>query len=239
MAHYIFTRFFAVVMVLVALPALSSEAKGHDSDPDLMNYYLSPKPEKLAGWVKSAAMKPTSQGHDDSHPAFFFGEALRRNPEQCASIKALILETDADEIKRLGILSLWLADVKASREALTTVSKQLNGTEYIDMVDSLLQQQAPKAIRIPIVEAADIDRLWMVFFASGDTRAVRRIMSIGRYDPERIVNKVSMDNFILIKTARWSLFSISKDHASVNEAMQKGQMLRLPGDFGSPDGLLH
>ncbi len=226
-------------MVLAALPALGAEAEVHGSDPDLMNYYLSPKPEELAGWIESVAMNPNSQGHDDSLPAFFFGEALRHNPEQCASIEALILETDADEIKRLGILSLWLADVGASREALTTISKQASKKEAIDIVDSLLQQQAPKAISIPIVEPADIDRLWMVFFASGDTRTVRRIMSIGRYDPERVLGKVSMDNLILIKAARWSLFSISKDHASVNEAMQKGEMLRLPGDFGSPDGLPH
>ncbi|WP_419787357.1 hypothetical protein [Pseudodesulfovibrio sp.] len=239
MKRYLLTYAVTIVMMLIALPAFGAEADEQDYSSDMMNYYLNPKPKKLAEWLQAVAIEPTPEGQDDTIPAFFFGEALRRNPEQCANIKKVILETDAEAIQRLGILSLWVANVEASREALTAICKQTNDTALVDAVNSLLQQEPREAIRTPIVNAADLDRLWMVFAATGDIQTVQRIMSIGRYNPDKVLGKVSMDNFLLIKVARWSLFSVAKNNALVDEALQREETLRLPGDFGNPDGLPH
>ena len=86
-------------------------------------------------------------------------------------------------------------------------------------------QAAPDLLVAPIEEALTLDTLWAFYFATGDARAVRRIVSVFNYLPDSGAAKAfetsektdedqrRANNDRLYQAAAWSLSVLMKEHA--------------------------
>lgn len=184
-------------------------------DTWMSHYYEHPQPEHLIRWVHAVARSGRFHQPDREVPLMVFISAvIRQNPERAAQW-CLALE-DLDEEARLDVgWAFHNARVPASK-----VCVESGLGLGVPLAASIQEAEPFDPMAQPAQIPVEVDALWAIFFATGNARAIERIMDIlavtepaGRAD--------AMELAMLKGVARWSLEQNVAGHVRVRELVQE------------------
>ena len=140
-------------------------------------YYLHPRPDLLPSALEvfSKAGLLTSK-EDASGIVSFIAQLCVANPDKVNSW-ALIVAKRSEDQKVAVEAALWIANSVESRLALTVLGASSGQTQK-KAIDQMLSSSPPDVLRGDIESPTVIDGLWGGFFATGDARYVRRVISV-------------------------------------------------------------
>lgn len=176
-----------------------------------MFYYANPQPARFVPEVRTLA-EEGHLSHDQAHFAsvVFLSRVLAANP---GKVRSWLTELDDVEgAARDGLaLAAWLSDTAAG----LTWSREQNKELYAG--------PAPDVLTLPVEEAAMLDALWSYYFATGDERAVLRVVSVFEWLPDHGAAERFRDSSqaqdraaalrgALFSAASWSLESLMRQH---------------------------
>ncbi len=180
------------------------------SDDWMMFYYTAPQPERFVDEVRRLAERGAlTNGAQSLASATFLSRVMAANPSRVAPWLAALGGLDA-EARRTLQLAAWMSDTPGARAWLG------DAPQYA--------RPAPDILAAPIVDALLLDALWAYYFATGDARPVRRIVSAlehmsdyGAIDRFRQSAQTDDDrrramNDAIFRAASWSLGSLMQQH---------------------------
>lgn len=228
-------RLFAVLLML-GCSVCSGTVSGQEADALerwMSHYYEQPRPEQFVDWVRAVARSGEFRQAAREVPLMVFISAvISQNPERAAQW-CLSLE-DLDEEARLDVgWAFHNARVPASRVCVES-GLGLSGPLAASIQDSDRFDPLAQPAEIPL----EVDALWAVFFATGNARAIERVMDVlGMAEPPGRAD--AMELAMLKGVARWSLEHNISHHARVRQlvlerrAREKGALAQeLDGVLG-------
>ena len=176
-------------------------------------YYANPRPERFADEVRRIAAEPGLEdpGHRFS-VATFLGRVMAAHPERVASWLEALGDLRGPARDTLHTAA-WLSDTAEGRSFLAA-SRAAPG----------LRRKPPDLLTRAVGDPVILDALWSHYFATGEERAVRRVVSAlehladvgaaaafqtGARTPEARARAV---RDALYQAASWSLTSLAKEH---------------------------
>lgn len=148
--------------------------------------------------------------------ATFFGRLIAANPDRARGwLDALSDRLTTPGARNMVQVAAYFSNTPEAYVWLV----QVGGGELSKM------QAAPDVLAAPIEEGLALDSLWAVYFATGDARAVRRIVSTFNHLPDtgaakRYEDSAKTDDDLqranndrLYQAAAWSLVALMKEHA--------------------------
>ncbi|HEY3806310.1 MAG TPA: hypothetical protein VGL61_27085 [Kofleriaceae bacterium] len=176
-------------------------------------YYATPHPERFVDEVRALAK---GNALDDPPKRFvlatFLGRVIAANPKRVSSWFAQLADLTGPARETLH-LAAWMSGTHEARECL-----QRAGAE------AQLLGPAPDLLARDVDHPIALDMLWAHYFATGDARAVRRIVSaLGlmndygaaaqfKSSAQTAEDKARALNDGIFQAASWSLGSLMKEH---------------------------
>lgn len=176
-------------------------------------YYANPTPERFAPELRAVAQSGSLE-----NPATriavgtFFGLVMRANPTRVSGWTAELADLRGAARETLH-LAAWMSGTNEGRAFLEK-----------DGADKQMLSAAPDLLNIKVDDPTALDLLWAYYFATGDARAVRRIISALEYLSDfgaaakfKTTAKTEEDrrramNDALFQAASWSLTSLMQEH---------------------------
>lgn len=198
------------------------------NDGDWMKfYYADPTPERFLDEVRALGSRPEmSNAGSRFVAATFFGRVMAANVDRVpAWLEALSdLRGTARELVHTAA---WLSDTDAGRA-------------YLERANAApaLRRRPPDILTRPIEDPVMLDALWSHYFATGDERAVRRVVTalehlgdLGAAAAFQTSAKTAEDRARAVRdaiyqAASWSISSLAKEHAPL--AAMCDRMLDAP-----------
>jgi hypothetical protein len=189
------------------------------SDGDWMKrYYLDPQPERLVDEVRRMASEPGLQNPGSRFVlATFLGRVMAANPDRMTSWLSALGDLRGPARETLHTAA-WLSNTAEGR-AYLVAARAAPG----------LLREPPDVLTRPVDDPVILDALWHCFFATGDVRAVRRIVSalehlgdVGAAASFQASAKTPADRARAVRdaiyqAASWSLTSLAKEQAAIAE----------------------
>ncbi len=180
------------------------------SDDWVMFYYANPRPERFVEEVRrlaeSGAMTAPARSLAN---ATFLGRVMAANPSRVAEWLAALDGLSAEATQTLQIAA-WMSDTQGARAWLADAPR--------------FARAVPDVLAAPIHDPAMLDAMWAYYFATGDARPVRRVVSAlehmsdyGAIDRFRQSAQTDEDrrramNDAIFRAASWSLGSLMQQH---------------------------
>jgi hypothetical protein len=175
-------------------------------------YYVRPSPERLVGELRAVPADALAKPHVQLAFATFLGRVMAANPRRIRTWFAELADLRGD-VRDTFRIAAWMSGTAEARGCLEAVG-----------ADATLLGAPPDILAAPVDEPAYLDMLWSWYFATGDARAVRRIVSAlrflsdygaaGRYEAsaQTAEDAAAAVRDSLFRAASWSLASLMADH---------------------------
>ncbi len=204
--------FLACSWCLLASPA-TAPAAGEKTpaigDDWLTFYYRNPNPDQLVPQLKAWSAEGTLRDQQARAPLVaFLSQVFRQNADRINEWYSQLKDLPAVDLETLT-LALWMSDTKAGKQLLQKELPSVYG-----------EKPPPDILKLKLDSASTLDLLWGYYFATGDSQALRRIVSMFNFaDAPDKVKGVPDDRTPLYKTlpdaAKWSLSSNATQHPKV------------------------
>ncbi|MBZ5657847.1 MAG: hypothetical protein LAO56_21505 [Acidobacteriia bacterium] len=225
----------AVLIVALALccsgqsnPSLIASAKGITTDDEMHEwvtyYYLHPRPDLTVSAIQLMSKKGwLSKSSSQSPLAAFLAQVFASNGDK---LNAWVteLKTETEDQKIMAALALWMSHSSESKKLLEQMAVK-GSASYQDYVKGLIRDDhPPDFLKDAISSPGFLDALWGSFFATGDERYVRRLIST-----LPLLSSKDTQNVLIGGAAQWSLASNAEQHPRVMEIC-KSELSKLPDD---------
>lgn len=179
----------------------------------LMHYYANPEPARLFdAFDYGVRNKKIAKDGNGMMVIGFFSSCLREDTVAQKSFYQKIADTkDENLIYDFG-LTLWQAHTDFSIKLLNKFLKQSNTKKYSSDFNKLKREKFINIWNDPITHPDQLDMLWTDFFATGNEKSVRKIIS-----KLADLNSGSPFDQATASSAQWSLTSNSIQHQRVLE----------------------
>lgn len=184
----------------------------------LMQYYKKPEPNSIAAklpqWQKEGLLSKK-----ESQPVMigFFLRVMHDNPGK--AVEWLQISESFPPVDRQAIrIAAWYSKVPAARDYLT----EKNLKEFA-------RRDPPDVATLPLNSASSVDFNWAIYYASGDTTAIRRVigafrlgMDFGAIDrfstsAQTDADRQAAANDEIFRAAKWSVTSNCEQDVTVYE----------------------
>lgn len=188
-------------------------------------YYLNPEPSKLPAVIKYYANSSLYNKVNSRLPVTtFFAAILKDNDALLEKVYQSISDTSPDSLQTVFLRTIWLIDSPRSKEILAEVSPSWESNENKKQIKEITETPAPNVLIDPIIDASQLDMLWSIFLATGDSKPIKRIISTLNFVDDQDIMQVMIG-----KAAIWSLGSNAKQHKLVYEICTKALTTADPG----------
>ena len=190
----------------------------------LSNYYRSPKPELLPGFLESCLRERPGLNGKTLSLYYGLGLLFRLNPQLHGELLRIAAAQQTAESRRAVAAVIHFLGREAG-ENLHSKLDEATSRELDELV--LLPDEVPDTIRTP----GELDQLWFEFFATGKVEPVRRLVEQLARPGEMLTPKEfkakkekgettpedleKLKNFLITLAANWSLNSNAKQHPLV------------------------
>lgn len=207
----IFAPFFCISIAFCDEACFKSE---EDFTNWITYYYQNPEPEKILPAIKYYCDSAMFNETGLIMPTVAFFAALFRNDTKLMEkIYYEISVNSSDNLKIFILNVLWLTNTTDSQELMKKSRTQWKSEEIQSVIEDLSRNQPQDILTSPIEIAWQLDMLWATFFATGDSKPVKKIISV-LYLME---DKNSVENVVVGGAANWSLTSNAMQHKKVYE----------------------
>jgi hypothetical protein len=191
----------------------------------LTYYYLHPKPQLVVSAVQFMSTQGHLQeGHAQTPFCVFLAQVFAANTSEIDTWFGQLRKGTEDEKSALALV-LWMVETGDNKDMLTSLGKDGSAGFQNYVHDLLADHRPPDLIHDEIRNAGFLDALWASFFASGDERYVKRIISA----LPLVQEKGDVQRMLIGGAARWSLASNAYQHPKVMEICE-AQLKELPAD---------
>jgi len=180
-------------------------------------YYLNPEPNKLPAVLKYYASSSLYNKTSSRLPIIqFFATILKNNQALLEEVYKSVSHSSPDSLQTVFLRTLWLLNTPRSKEIIAEVSPNWKSDENKKQIKDINQTPVPQVLIDPIIDPWQLDMLWSVFLANGDSEPIKKIIStLSFVDDEDIMQTM------VGKAAIWSLGSNVKQHTLVYEICKK------------------
>lgn len=198
-------------LALFLASTAQSQEKATELSHWMSRYYEHPQPELLAAWITETS----SAGIFDNPNSririlFFASEVIKYSPDATNQLCKDISKLPQDLKAHLGwsFLNAHVPSAEACyRSTLDLSERDINRTESLARYDSLSKEPT---------SPADIEFLWITFFASGKEAPINKIIdALKKHTPNKAPNDI--ESMMFTNTAKLSLLSNIKLHNRVAE----------------------
>ena len=178
-------------------------------------YYRDPRPDQLVAQLKAWSAEGTLQNKNARAPLTgFLSQVFLQNADKIDIWYSQIKDLPKADLE-LITLAIWISGTKESRELLKM--------QHPGVFD---QKAPPDILTLKLDSASALDLLWGYYFATGDSKALRRIVAMFKYaDAPKKVEGLPEGRVplytILPDSAKWSLASNAEQHPKVLEDCKK------------------
>ena len=215
-----FSRFhpwlaMAFLFCLAQADILADDKTPSGGDDWLTYYYRDPRPDQTVAQLKAWSSEGTLQNANARAPLTgFLSQVFRQNAaqiaewyEQCKNLPKADLEFIA--------MAIWMSNTKEGRELIQKKHPGAFG-----------EKDPPDILTLKLDSASALDLLWGYYFATGDSKALRRIIAMFRYAdaPKQVKglpDRRAPFYTVLPEAAKWSLGSNAQQHPKVLEDCRK------------------
>ncbi len=188
-------------------------------------YYLKPEPSKLPAVIKHYASSSLYNKVSSRLPVVaFFAAILKDNNPLLEEVYQSISNTSPDSLQTVFLRTMWLLNSSRSKEIIAEFSPSWESDENKKQIKNINETPAPNLLIDPIVDTSQLDMLWSIFVATGDSKPIERIISTLNF-----VNEEDIIQVMIGKAAIWSLGSNAKQHKLVYEICAKALTTADPG----------
>ncbi|MCF6311307.1 MAG: hypothetical protein L3J39_02545 [Verrucomicrobiales bacterium] len=180
-----------------------------NGDDWLTFYYRNPRPDQLIAQLKAWSDEGTLQDSNARAPLLgFLSQVFHQNPQQLQQWYQQTQTLPAKD-QELITMALWMCD---SEESNALLKKELP--------KAFAGKKPPKILKLKLDSPSTLDLLWGYYFATGERKALRRIIAMFRYaDAPKTLEGIPAGRSPLYTTlphaAKWSISSNAKQHAKV------------------------
>jgi len=206
----------AFCLLLSTFTPISADDKTPANGDDWLTfYYRDPHPDQVVAQLKAWSSEGTLQNSNALAPLTgFLSQVFRQNADQIESWYTQIKnfpKADLETITR----AIWISNTKES--------KLLLKEKYPGVFDD---QTPPDILTLKLDAPGALDLLWGYYFATGDIKVLRRIVSMFKYAdaPKRlegIPKNRSPLYTILPDAAKWSISSNAQQHPKILQDCKK------------------
>lgn len=214
----------ALVAVATQVPAADPNPKVAELSQWVMTYYQHPEPERFVGRVREMAQAGMLHSNRPDTNVMFLGKVMEKNPAKIAAWLDALADLPASDITVLQ-RAAWYSQTAEGKGWL-----EAHGQAELVKARPPLLGDGPMAF-----EPYHLDMLWEWFFATGDAKPVRSIVSYFNLapsepkagsselprPPEDKNNAVAMGNFRIARPAVWSSIGLAIEHDRVFEILQQ------------------
>jgi hypothetical protein len=175
-------------------------------------YYANPTPDRFAAEIRAAVAQGIAENPGAQLAfAMFLGRVMAANPQRIAAwIEEL---SDLAAARQLLQLAAWMSGTGEGQVWLRAAG-----------ADSRMLNPPPDILTVPL-DGVVLDMLWSTYFATGDERAVRRVVSaLGLLDDRGAAQRFATSakteddrrramNDSVFQAAEWSLRALMAEHA--------------------------
>lgn len=208
--------FIALCLLSPFLSAAFSEEKAPAKGDDWLTfYYRDPQPDQVVAQLKAWSSEGTLQNENARAPLTgFLSQVFRQNADQIENWYTQLKGLPEGDLQFI-ILTMWISG--------TEESKKLIQKEHPGLFD---KKNPPDILTIKLDSAATLDLLWGYYFATGDSKALRRVVAMFKFAdasekvkglPEGRVPLYTM----LPEAAKWSLSSNAERHPRILKDCKK------------------
>ncbi|MFN8656955.1 MAG: hypothetical protein U0105_11500 [Candidatus Obscuribacterales bacterium] len=181
----------------------------------LTYYYLHPQPDLVVPATLLAEKKGYLSSETGGPYMAFLSRIFAQNPTMVGDWLKQLDSIPARDKPMLWTAIYW-SHTKESAAVLDQIAKSLPPKSQESLVEQIAKPPEPIE-KVTISSPAVLDMLWGAFFATGDEKYVKRLISVLPWEAQ---------NKDLIKmqvgaSARWSLTSNAEQHAKVLEICQQ------------------
>lgn len=236
-------RQFGLLFLLVCLAAIAAGAKDKiptRSEPKLLEgiteiksdaqlsewtdyYYLHPRPDLVPSALGYLSKKSLLKHVESAVPmTFFLAQVFRANPALVPGWADLLMTRSEDQ-QHVFASALWLVGTPESRKLLSEISgKGAPGVR--EHAVALLAEKQIFDLLATDFDPTTLDCLWASFFATGDERYVKRIITALPLEKVR-----ELSSTLVGASAHWSLAANARQHPRVLEICE-GALISTPDD---------
>jgi len=162
-------------------------------------YYADPSPDRLVDEVRGfAAQGMLAHPHGASVIAVFLGRVMAAHPERIAGWLAELDGVARDTLR----IAAWMSNTAEGRAAVAD--------------DPKLREPPADLLACSIQEAQALDLFWAYYLATGEPRAVRRIVSAFE-----LVGDPDANNVAIFQRASQTLVLLMRQHAPLRALVER------------------
>lgn len=203
---------FAICLSLHFSPVklhAADEKTPANGDDWLTFYYRNPRPDQLIAQLKAWSAEGTLQDSNARAPLLgFLSQVFHQNPQQ---LQDWYLQTRSLPAKdqELITMALWMSDSAESKALLKK-----------EMPKAFAGKTPPDILQLKLDSPSTLDLLWGYYFATGESKVLRRIIEMFRYaDAPQKLEGIPEGRTPLYTTlphaAKWSISSNARQHPKV------------------------
>ncbi len=180
-----------------------------NGDDWLTFYYRNPRPDQLIPQLKAWSSEGTLQDQNARAPLLgFLSQVFRQNTDQIASWYQQTKDLPPKDQELIN-MAIWISNTKESNQLLEK-----------ELPTAFAGKTPPDILTLKLDSSSALDLLWGYYFATGDSKALRRIAAMFRYAdaPEKVDGLPEGRSplyVILPKAAKWSISSNARQHPKV------------------------
>ncbi len=142
-------------------------------------YYLNPEPAKVAAGIKYYSDSTLLQNKETRVIMLaFFSAILKNNPLLTQQVFDDIASGGSKSAKIMLLNILWMQGSTAARELIKKAESSPQFEPCVNIIQQMKKAAPPDILLDPVEDAASLDMLWAFFFATGDSAAVKKIISV-------------------------------------------------------------
>jgi len=208
-----------ILNIIVLLFLTNSSLAG--SSNWITYYYLAPSPDKFVEETIKLSKSGALSNRNKWSVITFLSQLFAQNPKKTKEWLSK-LSTLPNNDKEAIYDALWLSQTKEAKSYLKS--------NYIFKYSN---RNPPNVLTFKLTSPAQMDMLWAYFFATGQKKPIRRIISVlnyykynGAIDSYKSSNKTKEDRQkalyeTMFKSAVWSLKSNAKQHKKVKKTIEE------------------
>ena len=202
--------YIAFFLLFTALPnALAEEKSQADGDNWLAFYYRDPRPDQLVAHLKAWSADGTLQNEDARVPLTgFLSQVFSQNTDKIQDWYSQVKDLPKYELELIK-MALWLSSTEKSKQLLAKLPPE-----------AFSDKAPPNILTLKLDSISTLDLLWGYYYATGDSKALRRIVAMFKFadTPTRFKGLPKDETplyTILPNAAKWSLSSNAEQHPKV------------------------
>ncbi len=200
----------AFALLFSSPTALSEEEKKPANGDDWLTfYYRNPQPAQLMPQLKAWSSEGTLQDQNARGPLLgFLSQVFRQNPDRLQTWYQQSVKLPAEDQELIN-MALWIANSKESQQLLEK-----------ELPKAFVGKTPPDILTLKLDASSTLDLLWGFYFATGDSKALRRIAGMFRYaDAPKKVTGIPEGRsplyVVLPEAAKWSISSNARQHPKI------------------------